>query len=205
MARPVFVMDITDFRPMVSKAPLQFLQWITRSYRQDDEVETSGTTASTMQAGADGHDDSIEMVGAWYAAGITGHEQFRAFSLYQCQGGWSGGWRRMLELYEGVSESLFLSSIDGVRFEATTLPLVGAPGCPTVEDMRSQSIQGPFAMLEFADVRLDAGLDYLAAVRAERQPILAHYGFQLAGLYEIAFSRGRVCTVWSGDTAGHVS
>ena len=204
MARPVFVMDITDFRPMVSKSPLQFLQWITRSFRQD-EAGSPGTAAANMQAGSEGHDDSIEMIGAWYAAGITGHPQFRAFSLYQCHGGWSGGWRRMMDLYEGVPESLFLSSIDGVRFEATTVPLVGAPGCPTTEDMRSDSIRGPFAMLEFADVRVDSGLDYLAAVRAERQPILADYGFQLAGLYEVAFSRGRVCTLWSGTVAGHVS
>src|SRR3954447_26356472 len=156
MARPVFAMDITDFRPMISTTPLQFLQWITRSFRPDDG-DAAGTAASTMQAGSDGHDDSIEMVGAWYAAGITAHPQFRAFSLYQCHGGWAGGWRRMMNLYDGVPESLFLSSIDGVRFEATTLPLVGAPGCPTVDDMRSQSLHGPFAMLEFADVRLDAG------------------------------------------------
>ena len=204
MPRDVFVMDITDFRPMVSKNPLRFLQWITRSFRTG-ENEEPGTAAASMQAGSGEAGDSIEMVGAWYAAGVTGHDQFRAFSLYQCHGGWSGGWHRMLELYENVPESLFLSSIDGVRFGATTVPLVAAPGCPTVEEMRTQPIRGTFAMLEFAEVRVDTGLDYLAAVREERQPILTDHGYRLAGLYEVAFSRRRVCSLWCGDISAHVS
>jgi hypothetical protein len=201
MARPVFVMDITDFRPMVSERPQQFLRWITRKFRPGSE-EFPDTAAARMQAGSA---DSLEMLGAWYAVGATGHDQFRAFSLYQCHGGWSGGWRRMIGLYQNVPESLFLSAIDGVRFGATSVPLVGAPGCPTADDGSAEPIHGSFALVEFADVRLDAGLDYLAATRELRRPILADHGYRLAGLYEVAFSRRRICTLWCGDLDGHVS
>lgn len=206
MPREVFVMDITDFRPMVSKNPLEFLRWITRKFRADDPASIADTAASRMQAaGGSNQAAAIELIGAWYAAGVTGHDQFRAFSLYECHGGWEGGWRRMLELYENVPDSLFLSPIDGVRFGATTVPLIGAPGCPTTTEIQAGPINGTFAMVEFADVRIDAGLDYLAAVQEMRQPVLADHGYQLAGLYEVAFSRRQVCTLWCGDIDGHVT
>lgn len=110
----------------------------------------------------------------------------------------------MMKLYEGVPDSLFLSSIDGVRFTATTLPLVAAPTSPSVDAIRVESVQGSFAMIEFADVRIDAALDYLGAVDARRRPILQDYGFRLAGAYEVAFSRRQVCTLWCGELDGHV-
>ncbi|MFC5950396.1 hypothetical protein ACFQH9_19185 [Pseudonocardia lutea] len=202
--RPVFCMDITDFRPMVSANPQRFLRWATRKFRADPDGLAEETNAATRMQSQAGSPDSIEMIGAWYAAGISGNRQFQAFSLYECHGGWPGGWRRMVELYRGVPDSLFLSAIDGVRFGATSLPLVGAPGCPTTAELRDQGVHGPYALIEFADVAVDSGLDYLTAARELRAPYMADHGFRLAGLYEIAFSRGRVCTLWAGNAEGQV-
>ncbi|MEU6423727.1 hypothetical protein [Streptomyces spiralis] len=202
MARDVYVMDITDFRPLVSVTPLRFLRWVTRGFRE--EGQAAETAAAAMQASRGKHPGAIELVGAWYAVGVTGHQQFRAFSLYACHGGWAGGWRRMVELYQGVPDSLFLSPIDGVRFTATSVPLVAAPGSPAVGAVCDGSVRGPFAVVEFTDVRTGAGLDYLAAVTEQRRPVMADYGFQLAGAYEVAFSRRQVCTLWCGGVDGHV-
>lgn len=195
--RAVFNLDITDFRPMTSGSALQFLQWLTRGSHGSDEE----TAASRMQAG-DGARPALELRGAWYAVGVTGHKQFRAFSLYECHGGWDGGWRQMIDLYRGVPDSLFLSAIDGLRFEATTVPLVSVPGCPRGDEL--DGIGGAYAMIEFSTTASGKALEYLAAVREERVAILADYGFTVAGLYEVAFRRDEVCTLWVGDTDGHV-
>ncbi|SDJ17595.1 hypothetical protein [Nonomuraea jiangxiensis] len=63
----------------------------------------------------------INLVGAFYAVGITGHPQFRVVTLWDCHGGWEGGWRQMMEIYQGVDRRLFLSDIDDLRFSAPLL------------------------------------------------------------------------------------
>ena len=202
--RPVFVLDVTDFRPMVSSRAKEFLDWITRHTRAERaSVDPGATAASRLQGGASSG-SGISLVGAWYAVGVTGHDKFREFSLYECHGGWDGGWRTMLELYKGVPDSLFLSDIDGVRFRATTVPLAAAPGCPHGEQLVSGDLAGDFALLELADVRPGSTLDYLAAVREHRVPLMEKYGARLTGLYEVAFTSDRVCTLWSWDIEGYV-
>src|SRR5258708_20909566 len=108
-------MDITDFGALVSEVALRWLRWVTRGFRPD-EAEQAETAAARMQANRAAHSGSIELVGAWYAAGVTGHQQFRAFSLYACPGGGAGGRGPMVEVFEGVPAPLFLSSIDPLRF-----------------------------------------------------------------------------------------
>lgn len=202
MSRSVFALDITDFRPMNSRKPLEFLSWVTR--RAGNDSNPDETLAARLQAGRGGH-DGIELIGAWCAVGVTGHKQFRAYSLYECHGGWSGGWRQMMSLYDGVPDSLFLSSIDDLRFEATTIPLVGAAGSPAGDQLRSGSISGSLAMIEFATVRPGAARDYLDSVRELRADVMSDYGHTLAGLYEVAFSLTGACTLWVTDLDGHVA
>ncbi|MGW5385755.1 hypothetical protein [Nocardia sp. NPDC003963] len=170
----------------------------------ESRSDTSENAASMLQSDRAGGAHGIDLIGAWYAVGVTGHDQFRAFSLYECRGGWDGGWRDVISLYKGVPDSMFLSSIDDVRFQATSLPLVGAPGCPRPENIAADRIRGDFALLEIADVRPGAALDYLAAVRAERAPVLADHGHILAGLYEVAFTRTKAVSLWVTDIDGHV-
>ena len=64
--------------------------------------------------------------------------------------------------------------------------LLGAvPGCPTIETLRSDGVQGSLFVHELTEVRPGTALDYLAAVREERAPVLAEYGHRLVGLYEV--------------------
>jgi hypothetical protein len=60
-------------------------------------------------------------------------------------------------------------------------------------------------MVEFSQVRHGAALDYLSAVREVRVPLLADYGYSNAGLYEVAFRRTEVCTLWVGDVDAQVA
>jgi len=205
--RSVFNLDITDFRPMNSQSPQRFLRWITRSFHESEETATGidENTSSRLQSGRSGDGNGIDLIGAWYAVGVTGHDQFRAFSLYECRGGWNGGWREMMALYDGVPDSMFLSSIDNVRFQATTLPLVAAPGSPTTEELASRLTQGSYALLEIAEVKHGSALDYLAAVQEHRVPVLADHGHELVGLYEVAFTRSKAVSLWATDLEGHVS
>jgi hypothetical protein len=53
-------------------------------------------------------------------------------------------------------------------------------------------------------VRPGTALDYLAAVREERAPLLAEYGHTLVGLYEVLMNDYEVCTIWATDAGAHV-
>jgi hypothetical protein len=57
---------------------------------------------------------------------------------------------------------------------------------------------------ELSEVRPGTALEYLAAVREERAPLLAEYGHHLVGLYEVMMNDYEVCTVWATDAESHV-
>lgn len=181
--RALYCLDVTRFGHGTPAARVRFLDWVTRKVRATGE-----TAAASLQAGKPG--GGIELIGAW--SEINGD---RAFSLYACHGGWSGGWRGMLELYEGVPDSLFLSPIDNVRLSATTIALIAAQGCPARIDMAP----GRYAVLERATVRAGAELDYLAAVHKRQVHTAQAQGYRLAGLYEVGYGDSRTCTLWTGD------
>jgi hypothetical protein len=188
VSRPLFVLDVTD--PVGPDGTRRFLDWVTRA------LDTGGTAASRMQGGGHGG-GPIALVGAWRAADPGAGPAGRAYSLYAC-GGWSTGWRAMLQLYAGVPSSLFLSPIDGLRRRATTLPLLAAPGCP------DRPAPAPLAVLELTDVPPGAELDHLASVREDRAPALAETGLTLGGLYVLALADSRVAVLWTTDADGYV-
>lgn len=187
MSRAVYCLDVTTFGNGGAGKRMEFLDWITRKVRGVGEApsDTAASKLQTEQAAG-----GIELIGAWRE--INGG---RAFSLYACDGGWTVGWRRMLELYQGVPSSLFLSEINGVRHSATTLALLAAAASPARHDMAP----GRYAVLERATVRAGTELDHLAMVREHQERAVATHGFRLAGLYEVGFGDSRVCTLWTGD------
>jgi energy-coupling factor transporter ATP-binding protein EcfA2 len=64
--------------------------------------------------------------------------------------------------------------------------LLGAvPGCPNIESLTREDVRGSLFVHELTEVRPGTALEYLAAVREERAPLLAEYGHQLVGLYEV--------------------
>lgn len=188
MTRALYCLDVTMFGNGGARKRMQFLDWITRKVRGDENAG-GDTAASRMQAAQSS--GGIALTGAWRE--VNGA---RAFSLYACTGGWTGGWRRMLELYQGVPDSLFLSEINGLRHAATTVPLLGAPFSPALRDVTP----GRYAVLEQAIVQSGTELDHLAMVRDHQVQAADAHGFRLAGLYEVGYADSRTCTLWTGDT-----
>jgi hypothetical protein len=81
--------------------------------------------------------------------------------------------------------------------------LGAAPGCPSLADLRAGAVSGSVFVHEISEVRPGAALDYLAAVRETRVPLLADHGHTLVGLYEVLMNDVEVVTIWAGDPAGH--
>ncbi|MER6508222.1 hypothetical protein ABT158_15480 [Nonomuraea sp. NPDC001636] len=196
MRRAIHLLEEVDFRPMNSRRPLEYLTWLTRYKREDESrAEPALTTGMSIRS------REIDLVGAFYAVGITGHPQFKAVTLWDCHGGWDGGWRQMMDIYQGVDERLFLSDIDDLRFSAFSRPLGAAPGCPPLAGAPAAE----FYLFESARVRPGAALDYLEAVRTERAPLLAEHGHTLTGLYEVLFCDTEVVTMWAVSLDDHLA
>jgi hypothetical protein len=198
MRRAIHLIEEVEFHPMNSRKPLEYLRWLT-TYKQQDESLEPGEHVLTK--GQSIRSSDIDLVGAFYAVGITGHPQFKVVTLWDCHGGWDGGWRQMLEIYTDVKENLFLSNIDDLRFTAFSRPLGAATGSPPL----SEAVKAEFFVLESARVRPGAALDYLAAVAEERAPMLAEHGQHLTGLYEVLMCDTEVVTVWSTDLDSHLA
>ncbi|MEU6379397.1 hypothetical protein [Streptomyces sp. NPDC046909] len=202
MHRGIYLLEEVYFHPMNSQRPLEYLKWLT-TYKREDESMPTGDSELTKGLSVRSRD--IDLVGAFYAIGITGHEQFKAVTLWDCVGGWDGGWRQMMDIYDDVKPELFLSSIDDLRHKAFSRPMGAVHGTPDLQALKSEGYTAPFFLHEIAQVRPGAALDYLAAVREERAPILADHGHRLVGLYEVLLSDTEVVTFWGTDLDAHLA
>lgn len=202
MRRGIYLLEEVEFHPMNSKKPLEYLTWLTRYKREDDQ---RAEDSPELTEGLSIRSREIDLVGAFYAVGITGHPQFKVVTLWDCHGGWDGGWRQMMDIYDGVKERLFLSDIDDLRFTAFSRPLGAAPGSPAIADLLAEPYAAPFYVFESATVRPGAALDYLAAVQEERAPVLAEHGHRLVGAYEVQFCDTEVVTLWGTGIEEHLA
>lgn len=200
MRRGIYLIEEVDFRPMNSRKPLEYLTWLTRYKKEDEALD-----APELTRGLSIRSREIDLVGAFYAVGITGHPQFKAVTLWDCHGGWDGGWRQMMNIYDGVNDRLFLSDIDDLRFSAFSRPLGAVAGSPALADITAEGYAAPFYLFESARVRPGAALEYLDAVRLERAPVLADHGHRSIGLYEVLFCDSEVVTVWGMSLEDHLS
>jgi hypothetical protein len=202
MRRGVHLLEEVEFHPMNSRRPLEYLRWLT-DYKRQDDARPAGEHGLTegMSIGS----REIDLVGAFYAVGITGHPQFKVVTLWDCHGGWDGGWRQMLEIYDDVKANLFLSDIDDLRFSAYSRPLGAAPGGPLLADLVAEGYGAPLYLFESAEVRPGAALDYLAAVQEERAPVMADHGHRLVGSYEVQFCDTEVVTLWGTGIDAHLA
>ncbi|MEV0587951.1 hypothetical protein [Nonomuraea sp. NPDC050310] len=195
MRRGIYLIEEVDFRPMNARRPLDYLDWLTRYKREDRERATHALTSGMSIRSRD-----IDLAGAFYAVGITGHRQFKVITLWECHGGWEGGWRQMMEIYDRVDDKLFLSDIDDLRFSAVSRPLGSVPGTPVLGEAVA-----PLYLYERARVRPGSALDYLEAVRTEREPVLREHGHTLVGLYEVLFADSEVVTLWAVSLDDHLA
>ena len=83
---------------------------------------------------------------------------------------------------------------------ACSVPRPAARRWPT---LRAGAVSGSVFVHEISEVQPGAALDYLAAVRETREPLLADHGHTLVGLYEVLMNDVEVVTIWAGDPAGH--
>lgn len=151
-------------------------------------------------------DRGLELVGTWYTMGSTGRWP-QVVNLWECVDGWSG-WRRLMEatnlrrtqnpdLVEWWQEAL------KTRTGGFDRLLGAASGCPSLTDLRDERVTGSVFVHELSEVRPGAALDYLAAVRDCRAPLLAAYDHKLVGLYEVLMTDVEVVTIWAADPAAH--
>ncbi|MFI6522724.1 hypothetical protein ACIBF1_44725 [Spirillospora sp. NPDC050679] len=199
--RAVHLLEEVEFHPMNSRRPLEYLRWLT-AYKREDDRRAAGDAELT--AGLSIRSREIDLVGAFYAVGISGHPQFKVVTLWDCHGGWDGGWRQMLEIYDDVQANLFLSDIDDLRHGAFSRPLAAAPGSPVLADLVAERYAAPLYLFESAQVRPGAALDYLEAVREERVPIMADHGHRLIGAYEVQLCDTEVVTLWGTGIDSHL-
>lgn len=202
MHRGIHLLEEVEFHPMNSRRPLEYLRRLT-AYKREDDARAAGDAELT--SGLSVRSREIDLVGAFYAVGITGHPQFKVVTLWDCHGGWDGGWRQMMNIYDGVNDRLFLSDIDDLRFSAFSRPLGAVAGSPALADITAEGYAAPFYLFESARVRPGAALEYLDAVRRERAPVLADHGHRPIGLYEVLFCDSEVVTVWGMSLEDHLS
>jgi len=77
----------------------------------------------------------------------------------------------------------------------------GVPGSPTTQEIAAQGIRGTLFVNEILTVRPGTQLEFLAAVVAERVPLMADYGHRPTGLYEVTSNQHEVVMVWATDIA----
>jgi hypothetical protein len=161
----------------------------------------------TAERGAgDASGDTLELVGTWYTMGSTGRWP-QVVNLWECVDAWAG-WRRLMErtnlrrTQTPELEEWWRRALE-MRTGGFDRVLAGAPGCPSLAELREQQVRAPVFVHELSRCRAGAALDYLGAVREEWQPVLADYGHTVVGLYEVLLTDREVLTIWATDPASH--
>ena len=149
----------------------------------------------------------FELLGTWYTMGITARWP-QVVNVWEIPGGWDGWFGKVDRLGLKRASNVTLNAWWKQAFEYRSGGfdrLLGAvPGCPNIESLTRDEVRGSLFVHEVTEVRPGTALDYLAAVREERAPLLAEYGHQLVGLYEVLMNDYEVCTIWATDADAHV-
>lgn len=155
-----------------------------------------------------GHEKvDFELLGTWYTMGITGRWP-QVVNVWEIPGGWDGWGYKVdrLGMKRMTNRALERWWETALRYRTGGFDrlLAGAPGCPTMASLARDEVRGMLFVHELTEVRPGAALDYLAAVRDERRPLMEEYGHHLVGLWEVAMTDVEVCTVWATEPEHHV-
>jgi hypothetical protein len=149
----------------------------------------------------------FELLGTWYTMGITARWP-QVVNVWEIPGGWDGWFGKVDRLGLKRASNVTLNAWWKQAFEYRSGGfdrLLGAvPGCPNIESLARDDVRGSLFVHELTEVRPGTALEYLAAVREERAPLLAEYGHRLVGLYEVLMNDYEVCTIWATDADDHV-
>ncbi len=149
---------------------------------------------------------TLELVGTWYTMGSTGRWP-QVVNLWECVDGWNG-WRDLMvrtNLRRTRTDELnewWRTALE-VRTSGFDRLMAGAPGCPSLADLRASGLQASVFVHELSQCRPGAAADYLAAVREEWAPVVADYGHSVVGLYEVLLTDREVMTIWAADPQSH--
>jgi hypothetical protein len=149
----------------------------------------------------------FELLGTWYTMGITARWP-QVINVWEIPGGWDGWFGKVdrLGLKRGSNAALNAWWKQAYEYRSGGFDrlLGAAPGCPNLASLAAGAVSGTLFVHELTEVRPGTALDYLAAVLAERAPLLAEYDHQLVGLYEVMMNDYEVCTIWATTAEGHV-
>ena len=138
--------------------------------------------------------------------GITGRWP-QVVNIWEIPGGWDGWFGKVDRLglkrssnrtLERVVEAGVRVPVGWVRPAARCRARLPDHG----ESLAADDVRGSLFVHELSEVRPGTALEYLAAVREERAPLMAEYGHELVGLYEVMMNDYEVCTVWATERRG---
>jgi hypothetical protein len=149
----------------------------------------------------------FELLGTWYTMGITARWP-QVVNVWEIPGGWDGWYGKVDRLGLKRASNTELNAWWKQAYEYRSGGfdrLLGAvPGCPTIESLARDGVTGSLFVHELTELRPGTALEYLAAVREDRVPLLAEYDHQLVGLYEVMMNDYEVCTIWATTAEAHV-
>jgi hypothetical protein len=162
--------------------------------------------AHTMAQAGDEKVD-FELLGTWYTMGITGRWP-QVINIWEIPGGWDGWFGKVdrlgMKRMSNASLESWWTTAYNYRHGGFDRLLAAAPGCPTIATLTEADVTGTLFIHEMTEVRPGTALDYLDAVRNVRAPLMAEYGHQLVGLYEVMMNDYEVCTTWATEPDDHV-
>jgi hypothetical protein len=160
----------------------------------------------TLQQSGDEKVD-FELLGTWYTMGITARWP-QVVNVWEIPGGWDGWFGKIdrlgLKRATNVTLNAWWKQAYEYRSGGFDRLLGAAPGCPNIASLARDHVEGSLFVHELSEVRPGTALDYLAAVREERVPLLADYDHHLVGLYEVMMHDYEVCTIWATTAEAHV-
>lgn len=153
-------------------------------------------------------DRGLELLGTWYVMGTTGRWP-QVVNLWQFIDGWDG-WERLcratnLKREANVKLSSWWDEAYKYRTGGFDRLLAGAPGCPTIDELRATRVTGTVFVHELTTVTAGGQAAYLDAVVEDRRPAMAAAGHTLVGAYEVLLGNTEVCTVWATTLEEHVA
>jgi hypothetical protein len=149
----------------------------------------------------------FELLGTWYTMGITARWP-QVVNVWEIPDGWDGWFGKIDRLGLKRASNVPLNAWWKQAFEYRSggfdRLLGGVPGCPNIATLERNGVRGDLFVHEVTEVKPGSALEYLAAVREERAPLLAEYGHHLVGLYEVLMNDYEVCTIWATTAEAHV-
>jgi hypothetical protein len=156
-----------------------------------------------------GHEKvDFELLGTWYVMGITGRWP-QVINIWEIPGGWHGWYGKVdrlgMKRMSNAHLERWWTTAYTYRTGGYDRLLGAAPGCPNMASLGAEGVTGSLFVHEITEVLPGTALDYLAAVREERVPLMAEHGHALVGLYEVMMHDTEVCTVWATEPEHHVA